>query len=221
MSEIKIKKKFIFKKKTQIIKKDSPSYDDLCFIIDKNQYIKNVISNPNKDKNSLSYLVTACKSQSDCIKFGNAVESIFRDLVIYLSTFNLKDCKPKNIQGKKERDHLFCDNDKKIIYYAELKSNINLDTEKSKSTSNKCLEIVEELKKEYKDYEIRWCLFACRHLLYEDIPSVIKRKYNNISDNVYGVNQFMSMMGINYVFSEENYIKFLNYMGDKMFKNIL
>ena len=218
MSEIKIKKKIIFKKKTLIVKKDSPSYDDLCSIIDKNIYIKNVISNPNKDKNSLSYLVTACKSQSDCIKFGNAVESIFRDLVIHLSTFNLKNCKPKNIQGKKERDHLFCDHNKKIIYYAELKSNINLDTEKSKATSKKCLEIVEELKKEYKNYEIRWCLFACRHLLYEDIPSVIKRKYTSISDNVYGVNQFMSMMGINYVFSEENYIKFLNYMGDKMFK---
>jgi len=39
MSEIKIKKKIIFKKKTSIVKKDSPSYDDLCSIIDKNQWL--------------------------------------------------------------------------------------------------------------------------------------------------------------------------------------
>ena len=91
-------------------------------------------------------------SQSDCIKLGNGLEKIFYDIVLQYT--KLKDIKPKNKKGKKEKDHLFCDETNKIIYYAEFKSNINLDTEKSKSTYQKCLNIVIELKEKYPDYTI-------------------------------------------------------------------
>lgn len=218
----KIKKKtIVLKKDKKVYNKEDPSYEDLCELIDRNLYIKDVTSNPKKDTNSLSYIVKSAVSQSDCIKLGHAVENVFSDAVLKLSSLNLKNIKQKNKKGEKERDHLFCDEKNKIIFYSELKSNLNLDTEKSKTTYTKCLDIVNELKEEFPDYEIRWCLFACRYLLYEDIPSVIKRKYTPISENVFGVNQYMSMMGINYVFSEENYVKLLNYIGDKMFKKDL
>ena len=45
-----------------------------------------------------------------------------------------KNIKEKNTKGKKETDHLFMDVNNKIIYYAEIKSNLNLDTEKSNET---------------------------------------------------------------------------------------
>ena len=122
------------------IKKQNNTLLELFSIIENNSYIKTSKSNKKKDINSLSYLIIRELSQSDCIKLGNGLEKIFYDIV--LTYTKLKDIKPKNKKGKKEKDHLFCDETNKIIYYAEFKSNINLDTEKSKSTYQKCLNIV-------------------------------------------------------------------------------
>ena len=44
----------------------------------------------------------------------------------------LKNIKSNTKKGDKETDHLFIDDLNKNIYYAELKSNLNLDTEKRK-----------------------------------------------------------------------------------------
>ena len=53
---------------------------------------------------------------------GNCLEKIFRDVILHYT--KLKDIKRENEKGNKEKDHLFCDEKQKIIYYAELKSNI-------------------------------------------------------------------------------------------------
>ena len=121
-----------------------PSFEDLNLTIYENAYIKNCKSNVKKDFNSLSYLVDKSLSQSDCIKLGIAVEKVFSDMILKYT--HLVNIKPKNIKDKKEKDHLFMDVENKTIYYSELKANINLDTEKSKSTYKKCFSIVEELK---------------------------------------------------------------------------
>lgn len=83
-----------------------------------------------------------------------------------------KNIKEKNTKGKKETDHLFMDVNNKIIYYAEIKSNLNLDTEKSNETVQKCLNIEKMLINKYFKYKIKMFLVGLRHLT----SSTIKRK---------------------------------------------
>ena len=170
-----------------------------------------------KDESSLKYLINKNMTQSQCIKLGILFEIILKQMILKLT--NLKDIKPKNIKGKKEMDHLFVDEDNKIIYYAELKANINLDSEKSKSTYKKCLEIFIQLKDEFPNYEIKWCLLAFRYLNNNEIPKVLKSKYNEIKDNLYGINDYINLLNINKSYIKEEYIKFLNLLADELINN--
>jgi hypothetical protein len=179
-------------------------------------YITHCVSNPKKDPSSLSFLVDRPMSQSDCIKLGVGVEKLLVDTVEKLT--GLENIRPKNTKGEKERDHLFKDDVYKVIYYAELKSNINLDTEKSKSTYTKCMQVVEELHSEYPDYEIKWCLLAHRYISVDDIPLVIKKKYALITSQLFGINQYFNMIGISFQFTEEKYKEYINNIANEMFK---
>ena len=186
-------------------------------LISKNEYIKKCSSNKERDVNSLSYLINRDMSQSECIKLGLGVESLLQDLVIGYG--NLMNIKPKNKKGVKERDHLFKDEAKKIIYYAELKANINLDTEKCKSTYLKCLHIAGELQEKYPEYEIKWCLLGYRYTDFTKIPTNIQNKYSSIKENVFGINQYLHMLGIDLTFDEDYYKIILNDIADGMFNN--
>jgi hypothetical protein len=168
------------------IKKNNEFLEVIDELIYNNNYIKNCKSNNNKDSESLSSLIIRPLSQSDCIKLGYALERIFYDIIIQFT--HLKDIKPKNKKGNKEKDHLFCDEKKKIIYYSELKSNLNLDTEKSKSTYNKCLDIFGELKQKYPYYNIKWCIVGCKYINNKHIPNKVKYKYKTIEKNLFGIN---------------------------------
>ena len=190
--------------------------DDVYNLINKNEYIKNCKSNKKKDFNSLSYLIDKNLSQSDCIKLGIGMEKFLVDLILKYSN-DVKSIKEKNTKGIKEKDHLFIDEKNKIVYYSELKSNINLDTEKSKTTSNKCLEIVKQLEETYKNYQIKWCLLGLRYLDYNEIPKVIQGKYTNIKENLYGINQYLNMLNISISLTKEEYKKLLNKISDTMF----
>jgi len=184
-------------------------------IIRKNKYINNCSSNKKIDINSLSYLIDYELSQSDCIKIG--IENILKDFI--LENTNLKNIKTKNKKGIKEKDHLFMDINKKIIYYAEIKSNLNLDTEKSKQTYKKCLDIKKELQEEYKDYEIKMFLVGVRYYEKIIIPKTILKKYKEINNNLCGINEYFKFLSIKFkIFNEKNYKKILNYLVKKMFK---
>jgi len=186
-------------------------------IIRKNKYINNCSSNKKIDINSLSYLIDYELSQSDCIKIGVGIENILKDFI--LENTNLKNIKTKNKKGIKEKDHLFMDINKKIIYYAELKSNLNLDTEKSKQTYKKCLDIEKELQEEYKDYEIKMFLVGVRYYTKKIIPKTILKKYKEINNNLCGINEYFKFLSIKFkIFNEKDYKKILNYLVKKMFK---
>lgn len=88
-------------------------YKFLRDIIDSNKYINKCRTNKKKDINSLSYLIDVKLSQSDCIKMGFALENIFKDFI--LSETYLKNIKPRNVKGSKEKDHLFFDEDNDVI----------------------------------------------------------------------------------------------------------
>jgi hypothetical protein len=190
--------------------------DALLTLIHENQYIQKCSSNKKKDVNSLSSLITRELSQSDCIKLGNGVEKFFIDFIMKYTSFT--NIKGQNKKGEKEKDHLFCDEERKIIYYSELKSNLNLDTEKSKSTYFKCLGIVEDLKNEYPGYTIRWCLLGLRQLTYDDMPSIIQKKYSTVKDNLFGINQYLTMLNIDLRFNIETYTSLLNNIANAMFE---
>lgn len=191
---------------------------ELYGLIDNNEYVKNCFSNKNKEKSSLSYLIDYQISQSDCIKLGIGLEKILLDIILY-NNKNLINIKVKNVKGQKEKDHLFLDETTKIIYYAELKANSNLDTEKCKSTSAKCISILNELQIEYPDYKIEMFLVCGRYLSKNDIPKNIVNKFSNITENVVGVNEYLCNLGIvNTTFEKyETYKNFLNYLTKQMF----
>jgi hypothetical protein len=187
-------------------------------IINKNEYIQSCVSNKLKDHHSLSSLIEREMSQSDCIKLGTGVEKVIVDIILANNSC-LQNIKQKNKKGVKERDHLFKDERNKTIFYAELKSNLNLDTEKCKSTSNKCIQIVEELQEEFTDYKIELSLVGLRYFDNKDIPKIISNKYLSIPDNVIGVNNYLYKLNAFPTFgSEDKYKEFLNYLANSMFK---
>ncbi len=106
----------------------------------------------------------------------------------------------------------------KIIYYAEIKSNLNLDTEKSKATINKCLHNKKELEEKYNNYNVKMYLISARHYTTNIIPQVISNKYTSIKDNIYGINEYFKDLSISKQFSEElEYKKILNLLAKEMF----
>ena len=195
--------------------------NNLLNIVKKNNYIQKYKRNINKDYNSLSFLISkeCCLSQSDCIKVGIAIEKVLTDIILSYST-GFVDIKSKNIKNKQERDHLFINRDNKILIYSELKSNLNLDTEKSKSTVSKCLKIVKELQKEFPGYHIKWCLLGLRYNTRTGINNKILYKYYEIEKNVYGLNEYLEMFNIDLLFSENEYSEFLNMIVKAMLKQI-
>lgn len=195
-----------------------PDMDSLKQIIANNGYVQSCVSNKTKDTSSLSYLVSRDLSQSDCIKLGTGIEVVLKDVIMAWGGETLENIRPANQKGKKERDHLFRDNAKKIIYYAELKSNLNLDTEKCKSTSDKCVQILHELQAEYPDCEIKMCLVGIRYFTKDLIPKTIANKYRSIQEHVVGVDEYFAELGLAFAFqTEEKYKEFINYLADSMF----
>lgn len=98
----------------------------------------------------MSYLVDKKLSQSGCIKLGLIFQNILKEFILSKKTdieYNYV------ILDNQETDHLFITD--KIVIYAELKSNLNLDTEKSKSTYDKCVALKNKLQNKYKKHEVK------------------------------------------------------------------
>ncbi len=180
-------------------------------IIKKNRYIVKTKSDKKKDPLSLSFLVGIPMSHSDAVKLGYAVEDIIRDMVIDLNP-DIKNIKTNNSKGKKERDLLFENPVTKQIFYAEVKSNLNLDTEKKIATREKCLLIQQELSLEYPEYQIHSYLLNTRYLTIDDIPFRIKNKYSVIKQNICGINDFFKYLNVNMHF--DNYDEYKEFLRD-------
>lgn len=187
-------------------------------IIDNNEYVKKCVSNKKKDTNSLSYLVSFDMSQSDAIKLGTGIEKILADYIT--SNKNMQNIKSANEKGVKEKDHLFKNDETMTIYYAEIKSNLYLDTEKCVSTSSKCSIIEKQLKEQYRDYDVKMFLVGTRYYTKDVMPAIITKKYLSIIDNVVGVNEYLKELGMTLQFTDEDaYKKIINYTVERMFYN--
>ena len=158
-----------------------------------------------RSENSLSYLIDRPMEQSECIRLGTAMESALSQITEQKTTKNLKNIKPPNKKGKKEKDILFEDLDQIIIWYFEAKSNIELDTEKLAVTVKK----IKELK---KDNNYAGGLLALRWLSKKDIPENLAKKYKDLGDDeIYGVNDYFNAVDVPYNFKDyDEYKKFVN-----------
>lgn len=132
-------------------------------------------------KDSISSLINIPLTQSQCIKLGTHIENIIREFLC--SYEHIEDVRPKKVKGESERDHLFCIGGHKI--YAELKCNLNLDTEKLKKTCQKVLKVSGQEKCD-------GYLLAIRYL--NDIPDCISKKYESVK--VVGVSQYFKLFGV-------------------------
>ena len=106
---------------------------------------------------SISHLLYGEKpsEQSINIKLGRFGEFIAKELIKSNDMFELLDCGVQMINNKmKDVDLIFMDKIRKIIYYRELKGNIELDTEKIPATIAKCNDITMFLANKYEGYNI-------------------------------------------------------------------
>ena len=188
-------------------------------VINGNEYVQACTSNKAKDVHSLSSLVNRPMSQSDCIKLGTGLEKVFSELILAVNP-QLTNIKPKNTKGKKERDHLFVNEETKTVFYAELKSNLNLDTEKCRSTANKCIQIAAELSEEFPNYTIKMYLVGLRYVNKTLLTKIIANKYLEIADNLVGVNYYFEALTSDSLLfaNEDTYKEFLTYLADQMFE---
>ena len=166
---------------------------------------------PVNDFESINSLIEFQLTQSQSIRLGKGVEDISRKYINKNSDW--KDIKPPNLKGKKEPDHLFLHYIIEAIKYAELKANLQLDTEKRKATAEKILKIS----------QIKGCdpiLVALRHYSRETLKhSSCTEYYETQGITVLPVDEYMESYGIKCPFgSEREYVRWLNLLATELVK---
>ena len=113
--------------------------------------------------------------QSLYIKVGRNFEKWFKFIVEDAGMILLPDGVVKNVIGGKSKDIdlLFKDEVEKVIHYREMKSNLELDTEKLPATYEKIQMITKYVEKQYSGYKVDSSLLHWS--AYE--PSILPTKY--------------------------------------------
>jgi hypothetical protein len=158
---------------------------------------------------SIKSLIEFPINQSQSIRLGKVIEDILR--LEINETSDWEDIKPANQTGEKERDHLFRRDG--VTTYAELKSNLNLDSEKKKATREKAKHIAAEEHTE-------GIIVALRHYSQETLSrSSCTTFYEKSELKVLPVNEYMEIYGIKCPFgSEREYVRWLNLIATELVK---
>lgn len=170
---------------------------------------------------SLLYLLYGERpsEQSLTIKFGKLGEYMCKELVKKNNNLDLLKCGIQKINNNnKDVDLIFKDNKKKIIYYFELKANIELDTEKVCATVDKCNEINVYLREQYNDYEIEfgilnWSIYN-RDNLTRGLSHIKTFEKENIKVN--HIQDFLKIISLEW--EEKDYYLFFREIGNKVNK---
>lgn len=170
---------------------------------------------------SIAHLLygTNPSEQSINIKLGKFGEFLAKELIRSNSNLELLYCGVQKINDKrKDVDLLFKDNTNKIIYYRELKGNIELDTEKLPATITKCKEIELSLKSNYNDYNINigilnWSVYN-RTILTTGISNIKTFERNGIK--IDHMEDFLKI--INVFWYEHDYYSYFREIGTKIRK---
>ena len=168
---------------------------------------------------SISYLLYGERpsEQSMNIKFGRLGEFLSKELIKTNHTLELLNCGVQKINDKKKDvDLIFKDEVNKIIYYRELKGNIELDTEKLPATITKCKEIENSLKTTYLDYTIdcgilNWSVYN-RKILTAGLSNI--KTFENGGIKIDHMEDFLKIIGV--LWAEEDYYTYFIEIGKKI-----
>ena len=155
-------------------------------------------------------------TQSLNIKFGRAFEAFF-EKAVRLGDNNFV-VMPAGVWSEinKDLDLIFRDDVRKIIYYRELKLNINLDTEKIVSTYEKVKYITRYLEQKYPNYKIDSAVLTWGTFDLEDLTAQSKlKKAKEYNVNVVDPNTFFQIVGM--PMSKNAYETYFRNLG-KLFK---
>jgi hypothetical protein len=167
---------------------------------------------------SISYLLYGEKpsEQSINIKLGRLGEFLSKELIKTNHKLELLNCGIQKINNKKKDvDLIFKDEVNKIIYYRELKANIELDTEKLQATITKCKEIENSLKTTYLDYTIdcgilNWSVYN-RKILTAGLSNI--KTFENGGIKIDHMEDFLKIIGV--LWAKEDYYTYFNEIGKK------
>uniref|UniRef100_A0A6C0LMK2 Uncharacterized protein n=1 Tax=viral metagenome TaxID=1070528 RepID=A0A6C0LMK2_9ZZZZ len=171
---------------------------------------------------SISYLLYGEKpsEQSINIKFGHFGEFLSKEMIQCNQNLELLPCGNTLINKRlRDVDLIFIDKTKNVLYYRELKANINLDTEKLPATIIKCNDIVAFLKSKYEDYTIdyailNWSIYD-RNNLTSGISGIKNIKcFEKEGINVEHFGDFCNILG--FVWSEEDFYSYFRDIGDSI-----
>ncbi len=170
---------------------------------------------------SISYLLHGKKlsEQSMNIKMGRLGEYLSKELIKTNNNLELLKCGIQQINSKKKDvDLIFKDENAKIIYYRELKGNIELDTEKIPATITKCKEIENALKTTYIDYTINcgilnWSVYN-RKILTVGLSNI--KTFENGGIKIDHMEDFFNI--INVCWNEDDCYLYFRKIGDKFKK---
>jgi len=168
---------------------------------------------------SISHLLFGEKpsEQSINIKMGRFGEFLVKELIKTNHKFELLNCGIQQINNKKKDvDLIFKDENNKIIYYRELKGNIELDTEKLPATITKCNEIENSLKTTYLDYTIdcgilNWSVYT-RKILTAGLSNI--KAFENGGIKIDHMEDFLNI--INVYWNEDDYYSYFREIGTKI-----
>ena len=153
---------------------------------------------------SINYLLFGkqVSMQSYNIKFGIYGQILVKKLIEINPNLKLLDCGIQNINGKKlDVDLIWLNNKDNIIIYLEMKSNIDLDTEKLPATIQKCKIIKEYYKKKYQNYKIiygifHWSIYERSDIDIDDKNLIKKIEIIEKSLQVYHFTDFIDLIDI-------------------------
>lgn len=167
---------------------------------------------------SLKFLLfgKAVSTQSFVIKMGHFGENLTKELITMSDCHEILDqCGIQNIFNEHiDIDILFKNKNKKIIYYRELKANIDLDSEKIKVTVKKCKTVKKFLELQYPHYYVDYGIFNWsvynRKILFPKYLSKIK-KFENDGIKVDNFEDFLNLIEIGW--NEEDFYDYWKTVG--------
>lgn len=126
--------------------------------------------------------------QSQSIRFGNMFQEFIKNLVIskggkilpsqFIDVY--KTGNTKSNKGLKDMDIWFILDD--IMYYFEVKTNLDLDSEKSKATDNKIFDITKYLIIENQNTKVKTGILSCWYKREHGLPIKVKTPVCYIED---------------------------------------
>jgi hypothetical protein len=168
---------------------------------------------------SISHLLYGDKpsEQSINIKLGRFGEFLVKELIKSNDSFELLDCGVQMINNKlKDVDLIFIDKNRKIIYYRELKGNIELDTEKMPATIAKCNDITTFFTNKYSDYNINcailnWSIYD-RQILTVGLSNI--KTFEKAGLRIEHMGEFFAILGATW--HKEDYYSYFRMIGAKI-----